>query len=231
MDVVCVLDADNQPHCSPFYIKFKPSLLDQSASALLGRKPGVTDLTSSLFSSFIPTAVEHTVEMKAKADYTHCNTPRESNLVDIVVNQRYVDSLTAFVGEDYHLFFYDATLKAASRHPSRSMLRSLQLNLGCNPVRCCHRATGVKQEFSMWVYHVHDRIVVMDIDGTITRSDVKGYIETVYLNKYSHVHEGVVGFLNFLAVACNCKVLYLTARPLAVKKETLSFLTELVDCR
>jgi hypothetical protein len=51
--------------------------LDQSTSALLGRKPGVTDLTSSLFSSFIPTAVEHTVEMKAKADYTHCNTPRE----------------------------------------------------------------------------------------------------------------------------------------------------------
>ncbi len=34
---------------------------------------------------------------------------------------------------------------------------------------------------------------------------MKGYIETVYLNKYSHVHEGVVGFLNFLAVACNCK--------------------------
>ena len=54
--------------------------LDQSASALLGRKPGVSDLSSSssLFSSFIPTAVEHTtVEMKAKADYTHCNTPRE----------------------------------------------------------------------------------------------------------------------------------------------------------
>jgi len=27
MDVICVLDANQLPHCSDFYVKFKPSLL------------------------------------------------------------------------------------------------------------------------------------------------------------------------------------------------------------
>ena len=43
-----------------------------------------------------------------------------------------------------------------------------------------------------------DRLVVVDVDGTLTRSDVRGYVETVYLGVYDYIHTGVVDFLNNL---------------------------------
>lgn len=41
-------------------------------------------------------------------------------------------------------------------------------------------------------------MVVVDVDGTLTRSDVRGYVETVYLGFYDYIHSGVVDFLNNL---------------------------------
>lgn len=46
-----------------------------------------------------------------------------------------------------------------------------------------------------------DRMVVVDVDGTLTRSDVRGYVETVYLGMYDYVHSGVADFLNSIVSA------------------------------
>jgi hypothetical protein len=44
---------------------------------------------------------------------------------------------------------------------------------------------------------VLDLLVVVDVDGTLTRSDVRGYVETVYMGVYDYIHTGVVSYLNF----------------------------------
>ncbi len=49
-------------------------------------------------------------------------------------------------------------------------------------------------------------MAVVDVDGTLTRSDVRGYVETVYLGVYDYVHTGVADFLNNI-VRCSPHVL------------------------
>lgn len=48
-------------------------------------------------------------------------------------------------------------------------------------------------------------MAVIDVDGTLTRSDVRGYVETVFLGMYDYVHPGVARFLNSMvsgALSC-----------------------------
>lgn len=54
-----------------------------------------------------------------------------------------------------------------------------------------------------------DRLVVVDIDGTLTRSDVRGYVETVYLGVYDHIHLGVADFLNEMVCVMGCMPWYI----------------------
>ena len=39
----------------------------------------------------------------------------------------------------------------------------------------------------VWLWDVHDNICIVDIDGTVTVEDVRGYVETVYLGVVSSV--------------------------------------------
>ena len=54
-----------------------------------------------------------------------------------------------------------------------------------------------------------DRLAVVDVDGTLTRSDVRGYVETVYLGVYDYIHTGVVEFLNNMVWRMNYCFTYL----------------------
>ena len=107
-----------------------------------------------------------------------------------------------------------------TRKPSSETLKQLHLNLGCNKVTCKNRATGTSADFSLFLYESSDQIIVMDIDGTITRSDVRGYVESVYFGMYNYTHDGIVAFLNALQESSGCHVLYLTSRPISHIKET-----------
>jgi phosphatidate phosphatase PAH1 len=78
--------------------------------------------------------------------------------------------------------------------------------------------------FHVWLYGPQDRLVIVDIDGTITKSDVTGYIQTVYFGKYSYIHRGIVEFLTYLVQQQHCHIVYLTARPNAHRKPTTDLL-------
>lgn len=71
--------------------------------------------------------------------------------------------------------------------PSSKLLKYLHLNKGCNKIVCKNRLSGVVAEFNVFLYEYTDKLVIMDIDGTVTKSDIRGYFESVYLGTYSDV--------------------------------------------
>ena len=79
-----------------------------------------------------------------------------------------------------------------------------------------------------FLWNPHQKLVIFDVDGTITKSDVVGYVESVYLNTFTHHHSGVCQFLNQLH-RHNYQVLYLTSRPIEAIHCTRLLLTSIIE--
>ena len=73
------------------------------------------------------------------------------------------------------------------------------------------------------------KLAVIDIDGTITIADVRGYLESVYLGVYTYVHDGIVHFLRVLQEQFKYSLVFLTSRPLAHLTETRDLLSQVRD--
>jgi phosphatidate phosphatase LPIN len=67
-----------------------------------------------------------------------------------------------------------------------------------------------------------DRLAVVDIDGTITKSNVRGVVDTVLTNSYKYCHDGVCGLLSQME---GVRVIYLTCRPMSLANHTRKFLS------
>lgn len=65
----------------------------------------------------------------------------------------------------------------------------------------------------MYVWDANDSVVVVDLDGTLTISDVEGHIRTLRLGQYDYLHPGACDFYTKIR-KLGCKIVYLTARPL-----------------
>ncbi len=155
------------------------------------------------------------------------STTQNSNKVqwcEIYVNGILRSDVIAFVGPGQFIYFYDPTKNRYHTTPSRKILSLFNLEYGKNHIHCVHVNTKSSVSFHIWVYRPQDRLVIMDIDGTITKSDVTGYITTVFMGTYSYVHEGIVDFLNYVKSKYNYHIVYLTARPNAHRKPTSDLL-------
>ena len=51
-------------------------------------------------------------------------------------------------------------------------------------------------EAHLYLWNSSDSIIVSDIDGTITKSDIRGVIDTLIQDKYEHVHEDICKFFH-----------------------------------
>lgn len=72
---------------------------------------------------------------------------------------------------------------------------------------------------SLHLWSDEDQIIVVDIDGTITKSNIKGAFTSMFLADYTHVHDGICQFLEDLVSSTDQnqnrrRVLYLSARPI-----------------
>jgi phosphatidate phosphatase PAH1 len=65
----------------------------------------------------------------------------------------------------------------------------------------------------MYCWDPDASIVVADLDGTITISDIEGHIRTLRLGQYDFIHDGACRFYSQLH-AIGLRILYLTARPI-----------------
>ena len=66
----------------------------------------------------------------------------------------------------------------------------------------------------------------MDIDGTVTKSNVQGYFQTVFLGVFSYIHKGIAEFLTKLnSIPYQFNIMYLTSRPITHINETRRLLS------
>jgi hypothetical protein len=112
----------------------------------------------------------------------------------------------------------------ATNSPSSEILKNLCLIKGRNILIFESKYFKTKVECIVFLWSCFDKIVVVDIDGTLTRSDVRGYVETVYLGRYDYIHEGAVTFFSNLEKEFHVCHLYLTSRPLHHLQDTKAFL-------
>ena len=69
-------------------------------------------------------------------------------------------------------------------------------------------------ECRLFVWDANASVIIADLDGTLTISDVEGHIRTLRLGQYDYLHKGACEFLHKLKEV-GCKIFYLTARPIA----------------
>ncbi|CAN0363167.1 unnamed protein product, partial [Discosporangium mesarthrocarpum] len=71
-------------------------------------------------------------------------------------------------------------------------------------------------------------VIVVDIDGTITKSDVTGLLMTLTPGLNDHTHEGICSMLNRISTKVKgAKLVYLTSRPIILAPKTRAFLTSM----
>jgi hypothetical protein len=231
MDVICVFSDEGVPYCTPFFVKLKSSVIDSAIVSVLGvnKDNGHESLQNEPQDALFPTANQQKIDEAAMRFFSTQYPALKRDFLEISCNNKVCSDIIAFVGQEQFLFFYDKVRNSYSKMPTVGIIGQLNLQVGKNKVECLHRASGERKEFSIWRYSYRDKLVIMDIDGTITKSDITGYIQTVYMGLFSYVHDGIVPFLNALAHTYGCKIVYLTARPLAHQKETKLLLQNIHD--
>jgi hypothetical protein len=69
-----------------------------------------------------------------------------------------------------------------SYFPSHFTLRDMNLQKEVpNLVEIVVLNTDISASCMVWLWNMYDNVCVVDIDGTVTVEDVRGYVETVYL--------------------------------------------------
>lgn len=140
----------------------------------------------------------------------HCNGHLCTNVLALM---NYSTRLVEFIDND-----------GDTNCPTSEVLRNLGLLRGKNVLLFECTRFKLKAECSVFLWSMMDRVVVVDIDGTLTKSDVRGYVETVYMGRYDYVHEGAVSFFSSLEEDYGVCTLYLTSRPLHHLSDTRAFL-------
>lgn len=106
--------------------------------------------------------------------------------------------------------------------PSSEQLAELDLKSGANEIRFVISSRNASElRCRVFLWRNDSKIVISDVDGTITRSDVLGHLLPAVGRDWSQV--GVAGLYSLIAKN-GYKMLYLTARPIGQASQTRDFL-------
>jgi phosphatidate phosphatase PAH1 len=115
-------------------------------------------------------------------------------------------------------------IEVDSLYLNSDQLLSLQLENGANTVTYTVRSSLQGESIlcgKVFLWDHTDKIVISDVDGTITRSDVLGHLLPMVGRDWSH--SGVVKLFNSI-LANGYKVMYLTARAIGQVEGTKDYL-------
>jgi len=104
---------------------------------------------------------------------------------------------------------------------SHEDLQELNLKPGENSARYVCPELNILFNFSVFLFNSTDKLIISDVDGTITKSDIKGHV-LPKLGISAH-HTGVVELFHKLHQR-GYKIIYLTARPCAMDDGTKNYL-------
>lgn len=132
------------------------------------------------------------------------------------------DQLAPQVSEEEAVFAEaDYESECFSFLPSSDQLGSLDLKPGANEIRFVLASRTAQLRCRIFLWSNDSKIVISDVDGTITRSDLLGHLLPAVGRDWSQV--GVAGLYSQIAKN-GYKMLYLTARPIGQASQTRDFL-------
>ena len=95
------------------------------------------------------------------------------------------------------------------------------------------RNTLAIAEARLFLWSTHDLFAVSDIDGTVTKSDVQGVFDSVFTERYKHVHRGICQLFTNMSnrrfSSKKVRFVYLTARPIRLAPITRKFLSDMTQ--
>lgn len=242
VDVVCVRRHDGRLACSEWGVRFG---VQQSAwSKKVSRAyDSMTSGLSRLRASYSATQRrrralrERTTdfsddEVNEDEDIDECESespPEEPAIISLLVNDSVIEDVTMAIERDGSCAFVQPnhTHAAHSLRPTAEQLESCQLRPGLNSLRIELRRGSLFEvaRARCFLWERTDPVVVCDIDGTVTRTDVRGFIDSLVNQAPSVAHPGVCAFFEDLARDAN--VLYLTSRPIVLADMTRTYLAAL----
>lgn len=109
---------------------------------------------------------------------------------------------------------------------SSNELKSLNLSLGKNEV--VFKVSGINRqlEASIYFWDMNDKVIVSDVDGTITKSDVRGHLYNLVGRDWTH--SGIASLYSKI-VRNGYRIIYLTSRPLGQSFSTKSYLKQVAQ--
>jgi hypothetical protein len=222
LDVICVFDETGTRvlSASEFQVKLSPSSLDFTRTAFLG--PGSTSIRTHDVLE-----ISRYDDRAASASYSNLNASSSSGGNIKVSSPLFATNARARISQNCSVEFFDHILGCYTLTPSPEVLLSMNVAVGSNRMRITHPGSGAHVEFCIWAYTTKSKIVVVDVDGTITRSSVRGYVHTVFMHSYTYIHEGVAEFLQTLVYDYDLYIVYLTSRPVFHLAETRQLLFNL----
>jgi len=129
------------------------------------------------------------------------------------------------VSEDDKIF----KKKYKSFFPSSNQIKKLELKEGPNEILyVVNSMTGGIQTLKSHIYlwKSNEKLIISDIDGTITKSDILGYIYPLFGKDWSH--DGVTDLFTNL-YKNGYKIIYLTARAIGQSTMTKNYLNNLIQ--
>jgi hypothetical protein len=150
----------------------------------------------------------------------------------ISVNGRPLEETYLVVKDDGFCSFPDG-----SSRPGSDVLAKMNLIPGMNAVhfevqiRTPKEVHILKIDCFAYFFQAVSRFVVVDIDGTITKSDLPGLVLTLspgILNPAVNCHSGICQLLNNIE-SHGFNILYLTSRPIVFATKTRAFLMSLTQ--
>ena len=137
----------------------------------------------------------------------------------IAVNE--VMNLTAIIEEQevYNKHFLDSLM----------IVKALDLSPGQNEIRfVCRTSQSGVQTLSCYIYlwHYTSKVIITDVDGTITKSDILGQVLPFFGKDWSH--PGVTALFRNL-YNNGYKIVYLTARAIGQSAMTKSYLNNIIQ--
>ena len=146
-------------------------------------------------------------------------TSREGREVQIFINGQKVNTYDALTIQDSGKASFDR--KNSRHHIRNNEWQQLNLKKGRNKGHFLVTSLNIDIPFNVFFYDQNTRLVLTDIDGTITESDIKGHVLPIFGLSADHDH--VVELFDKINEN-GYQMVYLTARSIAQDMETRKYL-------
>ena len=114
---------------------------------------------------------------------------------------------------------------AGGDRPSAEELASWPLQPGRNDL--VYESGSRKCRGRCYLWQEGDRVLACDVDGTVTKSDVRGFLDSTLAVVPTHAHDSVCAFMAQVVAPPRARMLYLTNRPAGWAGKTRAFLAKL----